>query len=71
MLTSASLWLLDEPTSGLDEATANALLHDLLHFAENRTVIMVSHEPVPPMLFQREMQIIGEQLIEEPVQRSF
>ena len=66
LLTSASLWVLDEPLSGLDEATAYALLRDLLQFAEKRTIIMVSHEPVPSGLFHRVMQIIGEQLYDIP-----
>src|SRR5690606_20391298 len=71
LLTPASVWVLDEPLSGLDKETALALLQDMLRFAEQRTVIMVSHDPVPEGLFAREMQVSSAQLLPLAAERSF
>jgi len=53
LLHPAVVWLLDEPTSGLDASTAQALLHDVLAAAGNRTVLWVTHEAVPLALFSQ------------------
>lgn len=53
LLHPAVVWLLDEPTSGLDASTAQALLHDVLVAAGNRTVLWVTHEAVPLALFSQ------------------
>lgn len=71
LLTPASVWVLDEPLSGLDNETALALLQDMLRFAGQRTVVMVSHDPVPEGLFAREMQVSSAQLLPLAAERSF
>ena len=35
--------MLDEPTEGLDEATAEALMADLLSAASSRSVLLLTH----------------------------
>lgn len=62
VLAPASVWFLDEPTSGLDRSNAHALLQDVLSFAGDRTVIMVSHDEVPEGCFEQEWQVLGEAL---------
>src|SRR5690606_41334818 len=71
LLTPASVWVLDEPLSGLDTETALSLLQAMLRLAEQRTVIMVSHGPVPEGLFAREMQVCSAQLLPLAAERSF
>ena len=37
--------LLDEPTTGLDERSADVVLDALLHLAQGRTTLLVTHDP--------------------------
>ncbi len=43
LLRDAPLLLLDEPTEGLDKRTEREILSLLLSFAENKTLLMISH----------------------------
>ncbi|HCY84151.1 MAG TPA: cysteine/glutathione ABC transporter ATP-binding protein/permease CydC [Desulfobacteraceae bacterium] len=43
LLRDAPLLLLDEPTEGLDKGTEREILDLLFDFAENKTVLMISH----------------------------
>ena len=43
LLADQPVLVLDEPTEGLDEATAQALMADLLDSAAGRTVILLTH----------------------------
>ncbi len=43
LLRDAPLLLLDEPTEGLDKRTEREILSLLLNFAENKTLLMISH----------------------------
>lgn len=45
LLRDAPLWLLDEPTADLDEASAMALVREILDAGRGRTVLMVTHSP--------------------------
>lgn len=45
-LKNPPILILDEPTEGLDSATEQAVLHSLLHFAQHKTLIMVTHRQV-------------------------
>lgn len=47
LLRDAPLLLLDEPTEGLDVDTAQALLRDIAHAADGRTVVLISHDTLP------------------------
>lgn len=48
LLRPGPLVLLDEPTEGLDVDTANALLADLPAALEGRSLLMISHDALPP-----------------------
>ena len=45
LLADAPVVVFDEPTEHLDEATATALVNDLLAATEGRTVVMITHRP--------------------------
>ena len=45
LLADAPIVVLDEPTEHLDEATASALVADLLAATTGRTVVMITHRP--------------------------
>jgi thiol reductant ABC exporter CydC subunit len=45
LLADAPVVIFDEPTEHLDEATATALLGDLLAATAGRTVVMITHRP--------------------------
>lgn len=47
LLRSGDVLLMDEPTSSLDSATETLLLERLSSFASNKTIIMVTHRPLP------------------------
>lgn len=48
LLRETPVLLLDEPTEGLDTDTANALLLDIAAASGSRSVLMVSHDELPP-----------------------
>lgn len=45
LLQPSPILLLDEPTRGLDRETAVRVLNGILHYAGDRTILMVTHEP--------------------------
>ncbi len=45
-LKNPPILILDEPTEGLDSATEQAVLNSLMHFAQPKTLIMVTHRQV-------------------------
>ena len=47
LLRKGAVLLMDEPTSSLDGTTEKKLLENLSRFAANRTVIIVTHRPMP------------------------
>ena len=47
LLRSGEVLLMDEPTSSLDTATETLLLQRLSSYACNKTIIMVTHRPLP------------------------
>ena len=47
LLKPSPLLLLDEPTEGLDRKTEQALLADLQRLFEGRTVLLITHRPLP------------------------
>ncbi|MEP6798724.1 MAG: thiol reductant ABC exporter subunit CydC [Lapillicoccus sp.] len=51
LLSGRPVILLDEPTAHLDPPTARAVLVTLLDAAADRTVVVVSHQPLPPDRF--------------------
>ncbi len=65
LLRDAPLLLLDEPTEGLDTETANALLLDLAAASGSRSVLMVSHDELPPGVVHRRYKLIDGRLVLE------
>lgn len=47
VLRDAPLLLLDEPLTGLDSATAAAVSQNLRHFCQGRSVLYITHRPLP------------------------
>ncbi|UCF92944.1 MAG: thiol reductant ABC exporter subunit CydC [Desulfobacterales bacterium] len=46
ILQDAPIWVLDEPTEGLDTITARQLMHALYELTAQRTVLLITHQPV-------------------------
>ncbi|MBV6811405.1 thiol reductant ABC exporter subunit CydC [Xanthomonas campestris pv. pennamericanum] len=53
LLRDAPILLLDEPTDGLDVDTAHALLVDLAAALGERSLVMITHDALPPGVMQR------------------
>ncbi|MBV6861995.1 thiol reductant ABC exporter subunit CydC [Xanthomonas euvesicatoria] len=53
LLRDAPILLLDEPTDGLDVDTAHALLVDLVAALGERSLVMITHDALPPGVVQR------------------
>ncbi|AKN93127.1 ABC transporter ATP-binding protein [Xanthomonas oryzae pv. oryzicola] len=53
LLRNAPILLLDEPTDGLDVETAHALLLDLAAALGERSLVMITHDALPPGVVQR------------------
>ncbi|KRG71617.1 thiol reductant ABC exporter subunit CydC [Pseudoxanthomonas dokdonensis] len=47
LLRQTPILLLDEPTEGLDQDTADALMRDFAIASEGRSVLIISHDPMP------------------------
>ena len=63
LLADFPVLVLDEPTAGVDPAASDALLHDLLGAAGDRTVVLVSHVDVPPGLVDRVVRVEDGRLV--------
>lgn len=53
----ADIWLLDEPTEGLDAATAQALLADVVAALNGRSLLLVTHDALPPGVADRTVHL--------------
>ena len=65
LLRDTPLLLLDEPTEGLDTDTANALLLDIAAASGSRSVLMVSHDELPPGVVHAHYRLIDGRLVME------
>ncbi len=65
-LRDPGLILLDEPTAHLDAATEAAVLDDLLDFAENRSLLVVTHSLAVAARMGRVYRIAGGRLLPAP-----
>ena len=59
ILAGFEVFILDEPTANIDRKTGDALINDLLTIAkaENRTILLISHEARYRQLVDREVRI--------------
>lgn len=64
LLRDAPLMVLDEPTEGLDVDTAHALLTDLAAALGSRSLLMITHDRLPPGVVHREYRLQQGQLLE-------
>ncbi|ARU06850.1 hypothetical protein CCO03_13260 [Comamonas serinivorans] len=55
LLRRAPLMVLDEPTEGLDVDTAAAVMQDLTVALAGRSLLVITHAPLPPGVVQREL----------------
>ncbi|MGY0503907.1 thiol reductant ABC exporter subunit CydC [Luteimonas sp. e5] len=68
LLRDAPLLLLDEPTEGLDADTAQGLLQDLARVSAGRSLIVISHAPIPAELTPRRYRLRDGRLLAESAQ---
>lgn len=57
LLRDSPLWVLDEPTAHLDEETETELLATLASLSAGRTLVMATHRPPDPRLFDRVIRL--------------
>jgi ABC-type transport system involved in cytochrome bd biosynthesis fused ATPase/permease subunit len=49
--------IFDEPAEHLDADTADELTQDLLAATEGKTVLLITHRPLPPGLADQELRL--------------
>ncbi len=64
LLADFPVVILDEPAEHLDEATADALTADLLAATAGRTVLLITHRPVPAGRVDQVLRLSGGRLAE-------
>jgi ATP-binding cassette subfamily C protein CydCD len=64
LLADFPVVILDEPAEHLDEETADALTADLLAATADRTVLLITHRPVPPAQVDQVLRLAGGRLAE-------
>ena len=64
LLADFPVVILDEPAEHLDEQTADALTADLLAATTGRTVLLITHRPVPADQVDQVLQLSGGRLAE-------
>ncbi len=62
LLADFPVVILDEPAEHLDEGTAAALTADLLTATAGRTVLLITHRPVPPGQVDQVLRLSGGRL---------
>lgn len=55
LLRDVPLLVLDEPTEGLDQDTADAVMRALPRWCRGRSVLVITHAPLPPGTVHREL----------------
>ncbi len=64
ILKDAPILLLDEPTEGLDAVTEEAVLHDVLHFAAGRSLLLVTHRLIGMEAMDEILVLSGGRVVE-------
>lgn len=62
-LANPEVILLDEPTANLDPATRDLVLDNLMQFAQNRSLLIVTHDPVVAQRADEIWQLSAQSLI--------
>lgn len=65
LLSRADVLVLDEPTTGLDPEAEAAFLSDLRQIAAGRSVVVITHAPIPPDGFDRVLMLRDGRLATE------
>jgi ABC-type transport system involved in cytochrome bd biosynthesis fused ATPase/permease subunit len=63
LLGGGSVLLLDEPTARLDPATKDQVLSGLLRTAQDRSLILVTHEPAVEELVDEVLELAGGRVV--------
>lgn len=64
LLSPADVLVLDEPTTGLDADAEAAFLSDLPRISGARTVIVITHAPLPDGAFDRVLKLRGGRIVD-------
>lgn len=62
-LSDARLLLLDEPTAHLDDASRDQVMASILAFAQGRTLIVATHDPVVAAAMARHWQVAADGMV--------
>ena len=68
-LRNPSVILLDEPTANLDPDTRDLVINNLLHFARNRSLLIVTHDPAVAQRADHIWRFDAQAL--KPIDKSF
>lgn len=69
LLRASPILLLDEPTEGLDTDTAADLLRDIASASAGRSVLLISHDELPPGTVHAQYRLVAGRLVEEALPR--
>jgi ATP-binding cassette, subfamily C, bacterial LapB len=65
LIINSKVIILDEPTSSLDENNKYKLLSLIKYISQNKTLIIISHDPNVLKIVNKKYKLIGEKIVQE------